>query len=890
MFIHFYLHFSTRFGQDIFVSGNNSILGNDNTACAIPLQYVNNNLWHGTIELDPKQLFTPLRYKYFIRYQGKIEWIDAEKEREVNIPKISTQNLILIDTWNSEAETGNIFFTRAFQNVLVKSPKSVKKSTENKTNYTHEFKIKVPLLKENEKPCILGSGKVLNNWKADMPLLLAQNGSWWSGKIDFSGEDFPIAYKYGIYDSKNKQLLELEGGDNRQLPLAVDDSTLILHDGLIRISHAKWKGAGVAIPVFSLRSKKSWGTGEFPDIKLLVDWAKQTGIQLVQLLPVNDTTLTYTQKDSYPYAAISAFALHPLYLNIDRVARKEDRAVVQSALKLKKALNDLADMDYEQAMAVKMQVIRQLFHAQKNQFKNDEKYAAFFIQNKHWLVPYAVFSYLKNKYGTADFTKWKTHAVYDETAVNRLARSAGKHYDAIVLHYFIQYHLHLQLADAVNYAHKKGIVIKGDIPIGIHKNSVDVWMNPDLYNVSEQAGAPPDAFAVKGQNWGFPTYRWQKMQENNFDWWQMRLKNMSHYFDAFRIDHILGFFRIWSIPNTQVEGVMGRFVPAIPMTVNDFLQKNISFNRQRYTQPFITSDILNNLFRNKLEEVKNIFFNGDEFKKEFNTQQKIESYFAGTTTFDHEIKQKLFDLVSNIILLEEENSNGQSFHFRINMEQTSSFQYLPINDQQKLKKLYTDYFYHRQEDVWRKEAMTKLAFIKSHTDMLVCGENLGMVPHSVPEVMQQLGILSLEIQRMPKDPYIHYSHPANAPYLSVVSPSTHDMSTIREWWEENKTATQYFYNNLLECQGEAPAQCQQWISKTILLQHLYSPAMWSIFQLQDILGMSDFRRENPQEERINIPADPDHYWKYRMHIQLEDLIKATDFNTELHNCIKASGR
>jgi 4-alpha-glucanotransferase len=175
--------------------------------------------------------------------------------------------------------------------------------------------------------------------------------------------------------------------------------------------------------------------------------------------------------------------------------------------------------------------------------------------------------------------------------------------------------------------------------------------------------------------------------------------------------------------------------------------------------------------------------------------------------------------------------------------------------------------------------------------MLVCGEDLGMVPTCVPEVMRQLGVLSLEIQRMPKDSQSEFFHPSNAPYLSVVTPSTHDMSTIRGWWEEDASKTQRFYSNILGRRGIAPLHCTADINKEIIIQHLHSPAMWCIFQLQDIMGMDGTnRRKDPAEERINIPADPKHFWKYRMHMGLDDLINKTEFNKELRTYVTSSGR
>ncbi|MGZ5136105.1 MAG: 4-alpha-glucanotransferase, partial [Flavitalea sp.] len=236
-------------------------------------------------------------------------------------------------------------------------------------------------------------------------------------------------------------------------------------------------------------------------------------------------------------------------------------------------------------------------------------------------------------------------------------------------------------------------------------------------------------------------------------------------------------------------------------------------------------------------------------------------------------------------------SNGHQFHFRISMEKSVSFRHLDSITQGQLKDLYINYFYRRQDNFWKNEGLKKLSPLKRATNMLVCGEDLGMVPHCVPEVMKELGILSLEIQRMPKDSNTTFFQPSRAPYLSVVTSSTHDMNTIRGWWEEDRNTIQKFYNTILEQPGEAPESCEPWINTAIINQHLSSPAMWSIFQLQDLLGMSrELRRENPHEERINIPANVRHYWKYRMHIPLENLLKEKHFNEELRKQVEASGR
>jgi len=899
MTIRFTLRFSTHPGQTLYISGDIEKLGENEHSKALPMTWLNDQFWQASIELDTdKETLPPsFHYCYILRENNEEQVIEWGDDRILDLSRITAEEVECIDTWNHAGEFQNAFYTTPFRNVLISSPKNTAKPKPFRGN-THVFMVKAPLLKKHEVLCIIGNVKALGGWESEAAIQLGKEGDWWTASVNLSGEKSPISYKYGFYDPKQKRFIEYEGGDNRVFyPNHTRKKFTIIRDGFAQLPNSTWKGAGVAIPVFSLRSEKGFGVGEFTDIKLLVDWAKLTGLKLVQILPVNDTISTHSWADSYPYSAISAFALHPLYLNLEKVAGKEYTGSVKSLKKKQKALNDLPAMDYEEVMKLKLNVINDLFQLQKDKVFATDEYNTFFAENKDWLVPYAVYSYLRDKYNSPDYRKWKTHSVYNEEQIEKLASPSNKHYDKIAVQYFTQFHLHLQLQEAHDYAGRNGVIVKGDIPIGINRNSADAWMSPELYYMDQQAGAPPDDFAVKGQNWGFPTYNWNKMQEDGFSWWKRRFEQMSRYFDTFRIDHILGFFRIWSIPENAVEGIMGHFVPSIPLHINEFHQRNIWFDKQRYCEPYITDSILWEMFgpnEKKLKPFLTEFLPGKyALKEHFNTQQKIEHHFLQLEISEENdrIKHGLFDLISNVVLFEDKKSQGSAFHFRFNTQSTFSFRYLDSNTQHQLSELYNEYFFRRQDEYWRKEAMQKLPALKRASDMLICGEDLGLVPACVPDVMKQLGILSLEIQRMPKDPKKEFFHPGEAPYLSVVTPSTHDMSTLRGWWEEERSKTQRFFNNELAQYGEAPYYCEAWISRAILIQHLFSPAMWSIFQLQDIMGMDEhLRRENPQDERINVPANPKHYWKYRMHITLEKLIREKHFNTELKQLVSAGGR
>ena len=568
-----------------------------------------------------------------------------------------------------------------------------------------------------------------------------------------------------------------------------------------------WKGAGTAIPVFALRSEDDFGVGEFLDLKKMVDWAVLTGQTFLQLLPVNDTTMFGTLDDSYPYNANSTFALHPQFINLPAAGVPVDKEY----LKLQKQLNSFVkdgrpETDYVSVNREKRRLLRKAFDANWKSLSRTKAYRNFLAANREWLIPYSRFCALRDEFGTPDFSQWGEFAVYDEA---RLGRWNKSHRSETDFNCFLQFHLDAQFRQVRDYAHSKGVVLKGDLPIGVSRTSADAWQFPKLFNMDSQAGAPPDAFSADGQNWGFPTYNWEEMAKDGYAWWKARLRKMSEYFDAFRIDHILGFFRIWQIPVPEKSGLAGYFSPALPYSADELRSWGYGNRMDRF--------------------------------------------------------------------IEDPHRPGW-YHPRI--------------DAKDLGDLYIDFFYRRHNEFWKHNAMDKLSALLGSTNMLACGEDLGMIPACVPEVMQRLNILSLEIQRMPKDPAQTFTDPAHYPYSCVCTTSTHDMSPIRAWWEEDRSLSQRFYNEALGCGGAAPYFCEPWVCRRIVEQHLWSPAMLVILPLQDWLSISPELRYkgNPADERINVPAIPRYHWDYRMHLSLEELLAAKDFNTDVATLVKSSGR
>jgi len=936
----FKLRYYTSQGQSLWLVGNHEMLGNGQVEKAIPLQYLNGEFWQATIPLAKEAVpDVEIAYNYILREAGGLIIQDWGNGRVINPAAFAQEEVLIIDAWNHEGFFENVFYTEPFQRVLLKDNHAEVRVPAPRVA-THTFKVKAPLLARGQTLCLLGDAAALGNWNAVEPLLLnrAAGEDFLNVQVDLSHQSFPITYKYGAYDVEKKAFVRYEDGNNRILrDTIVPNKFTVVNDGFAVLPANTWKGAGVAIPVFSLRSENSFGVGEFEDLKLLADWGRQVGLKLIQILPVNDTTATHTWVDSYPYAAISAFALHPIYLNLAGVANAKNKKLLAGLEPERRRLNALNTVDYEAVMRAKLGFLKQIFPSQKAATFRSKDYKTFFADNEHWLVPYAAFCFLRDQFGTADFNQWPEHKNFDGEKIAALVAAgilpavepgfqpggngvdnleaaeksslgpggkmppstagrmpAATVSDEIAFHFFVQFHLHRQLKEAAAHAHANGMIMKGDIAIGVYRHGADVWRQPELFHTDVQAGAPPDAFAAKGQNWGFPTYNWPRMEADGFAWWKQRFAQMSNYFDAFRIDHILGFFRIWSSPAHAVEGILGHFVPAIPVGAGEFAARGISFDRDRFTKPFITDAVLREIFGDESGTVRRKFLKADAsglyaLKLEFATQKQVDTHFAALEPNGRNAKLKtgLFDLISNVILLEVD----RKYHFRFAMEQTTSFKYLPQETQPKLRELYVDYFFRRQDDFWMREAMQKLPGLKRVTNMLICGEDLGLVPACVPVLMKQLGLLSLEIQRMPKDAHGEFSRPADAPYLSVVAPSTHDMSTIRGWWEEDHPLIQKFFNAELGQPGEAPRECEPCIVQTIVRQHLASAAMWSIFQLQDLLGMDgQLRRTDAQVERINQPDNPKHYWRYRMHLTLEQLQREETFNLQVAQLLRENGR
>lgn len=890
MTVQFNIKYKAMFGEQIVVN-----IQTEEGELKLPLETTDGERWacDWCVE-SPEKSYT---YYYGVEREGravKTEWLMIKHQLDVNAKKAAVYTLY--DHWKAMPEDAYLYSSAFTDCINHQAPQEMKPETGSKIV---RLIVRAPQLHDGERLGVLGADKALGAWDVQKILPMTQHTyNEWVADIDAAHlEGSHLEFKFVAFRNAKNELL-WETSMNRTVDLPEMKAGELVSYELDQAFFALYnrKLAGTLVPVFSLRTRKSAGIGDFGDLKAMIDFVASTGQKVLQLLPINDTTITHTWTDSYPYSCISVFAIHPQYANLHALPELKDAKARAEAEKTRAELNALDKIDYEKVNDFKINYLRQIFNQEGEKMMKTAEYKAFFQDTKQWLVPYAQYSYLRDKNGTADFNQWPDHQVWDEAERKALADPKTAAYKNVAFFYFVQFVLDRQMQEAHEYAKAKGVILKGDIPIGVNRNGCDVWTEPKYFNLNGQAGAPPDDFSVNGQNWGFPTYNWFEMLKDGCQWWNRRFQNMARYFDAYRIDHVLGFFRIWEIPVHSVHGLLGQFAPALAMSREEIESYGLHFQDDRFTRPFITDWVLDRVFHERAGEVKEKYLDrlDDEryqMKPEVDTQRKVEALFADVTD-EKELwlRDGLYALISDVLFVRDHTNPGV-FHPRISAQLDFIYESLYDNDKAAFNRLYNDYFYRRNNQFWYQEAMKKLPKLVQATRMLVCAEDLGMVPDCVPWVMDELKILSLELQSMPKDPSVKFGHLSRNPYRSVCTISSHDMPTLRMWWDENVQRTQEYYNTMLYRQGPAPHPLPGWLASDIISRHLTSPSMLCILSIQDWLATDEaLRLPDADAERINIPANPKHYWRYRMHLNIEDLAADKRFVQNITEMISQSGR
>lgn len=895
MNITFNLEYLTSYGEEIFLN----IKKNDAaTVERLAMTTADGTHWTLSREMPLKSGHT-LNYYYSVARSGadiRHEWLVAPHKLEIITGAKSRYTLY--DRWIDNPEDSYLYSSAFTDCVMAHTCAASSKSTAAKVL---RLKVRAPQLRGCERLAIIGDDEFLGGWEALKALPMTEHAPGeWVATIDAEKLARPvIEFKFVVLNEEADVTPMWEDGANRSIVLPdMQKGDVVVYE-LYNASFQiyPWRGAGTVVPVFALRSEGSYGVGDFGDLVKMIDWVSSTNQRILQVLPINDTGITHTWTDSYPYNSISIYALHPQYTDLRQLPQLKDATRRDYYERLRQELNALPQIDYERVNNAKTEYLRELFAQEWGRVARRAAFKQFFAANREWLVPYAAFCHYRDLYGTATFSRWPDHKQLSADERWQMEDPDTAIYKEVAFWYYVQYNLDTQMRAAHDHARATRVILKGDIPIGISRDGVEAWVEPGYFNLDGQAGAPPDAFSTNGQNWGFPTYNWQAMLADGCRWWVRRFTKMAEYFDAYRIDHVLGFFRIWEIPIHAVHGLLGQFSPSQGMSREEIESYGLWFQEELFTQPFITEWVLDRVFGNLKDEVASTYLDpaGDSYryrmKPQYSTQRKVEEAFRGKTSEkDILLRDGLYALISDVLFVPD-RTNPNLFHPRIAVQTDFIYESLYDSDKRAFNSLYNEYFYRRNNRFWYDEAMKKLPRLVEATRMLVCAEDLGMVPDCVPWVMDNLRILSLEIQSMPKDDKVRFGHLSQNPYRSVCTISTHDMPTLRQWWDEDGERTQDYYASRLYRTDGAPHPLPGWLAKDIVARHLACPSMLCLLSLQDWLAIDErLRLPDADAERINIPANPRHYWRYRMHITIEQLAAATDFNNEVRELVGHSGR
>ena len=667
------------------------------------------------------------------------------------------------------------------------------------------------------------------------------------------------------------------------------------------------KKTGVVVPLGALYTQKNAAIGEYPDLKAFADFCKASDISIIQLLPVNDTG---TQ--SSPYSGLSAFALHPIYIRLSDIPGFDE--LLKSDAKIQTAYKDFSEKyvyapryDYDGILNSKISILKLIYETTESgkTGKADDEISKFIKMNP-WVKTYAVYKNLKWNYMQASWKSWHEidqHKTDDEIMALWNTMAFKKEH---LFYVWLQMIAAAQFSEAVDYLHSLGLLLKGDMPILMNEDSCDAWAFPQFFNQNLRAGSPADGENPNGQNWGFPTYNWKNLKTDEYSWWKGRLKSAEKYYDAYRLDHILGFFRIWAIPEADCNALTGHTEPYASIKREELYELGFDDDRIRWlSQPHIPTSLIEDITWNH-DAAHAILatlcekLDGEELWL-FKASVKGSAQIAGADFGElcagdavGRIKDALIKKWADRTLLEVSKNK-----FIPLWTYGSSTSWGTLNEQEKggLKETF-DALNAKNEKLWKKQADEIFTAITSAVKMTPWGEDLGVNIKCVPETMKAHNILGLRVVRWSREwseegqPYLPF---ADYEPLSVTTTSVHDSSTIRQWWEEEKDSVRAFVAANEGAFAEEDADATEIanrpfspeIAKLVMKASASSASVWFIPPLQDFLYMKkDYWLEQAAYERINVPGTVTAFnWTYRLPCTLEDLCN----DKELINEIKETG-
>jgi len=635
---------------------------------------------------------------------------------------------------------------------------------------------------------------------------------------------------------------------------------------------------GAAVPVGALRTKKGIGVGEFSDLADFAVLCKKMRVGLIQILPVNDTGF-----ESSPYSSLTAFGLHPLYLRIEEL--DEFAAAGDSVKKRIKKARDNFDKNtrfhHYQVLKEKLEICREIYEASKEQIVKNSALSSWIEQNS-WVKQYAVYRRLKEKNDQKSWKDWSEYSSVTAADIDKLWNDKSLREEHIFWAW-LQHALDTQFSKAAQAIKDAGLVLEGDLPILMNEDSCDVWAHPEIFIQELSAGAPPDMYSPDGQNWGFPIYNWEEQEKDNFSWWKKRLAVAGKYYQAYRIDHVLGFFRIWASSHRDYSSSIGRYVPYAPVTSGDLKKLGFDKGRIRWvSQAHIPTDELTEILKKSKGGSADVKAEADKicskalmrvneeelwiFKKKITGEKDIDA-LKFSTEISNYLKGKWKD---RVFLEYKKGKFFPVWYFR------NATAYKTFTEQEKsaLEELLAKR-QQRSERVWAQQGLKLLSVLVQSSTMLPCAEDLGAVPACVPKVLNKLKILGLRVTRWHREwdkggqPYVPFE---NYPQLSVCTPAVHDSSTVRQWWEQE--ADQGQFAGFIGVPS-LPKVYNPGTAKVILSKTAQARSRFRVFQIQDLLHLSNnWYSADPSDERVNVPGTANDFnWTYRLPATISEIAK-----------------
>lgn len=647
----------------------------------------------------------------------------------------------------------------------------------------------------------------------------------------------------------------------------------------MKFPHVDHKLTGILVPVSALRSRAGAGVGEFADLPLLADWCADIGAQVIQILPVNDTG-----SQSSPYSALSAFALHPIYLRLQDIPEVERAGLTGEVDELRNRYASEPRLRYGEVLSAKLRVLDAAFGHCRADIAADGELDRW-IERNPWIRPYALFCALKRKNNGRAWTDW---AEMQQPTLDEI--DAGWEADgregSCRYHAWVQFRLEQQLCSAAAELDRRGILLKGDLPILMNEDSADAWAHRDIFNPALRAGAPPDMFSALGQNWDFPIYNWDNLAQNDYDWWKRRLLQADKFYHAFRIDHVLGFFRIWAIPHEHFSGTLGHFFPSQLLSRQSLRRAGFDEGRIRWlAEPHLGGDELREQLGDHAHSVIERLLRQIEDQDLYRFAPHVSGERdIASADLPEEVRRQLLHWYRDRALLQVEADRfAPAWLFR------DCSRYIGLTSEEKARfEQLVKHANSASELGWEEQGRRLLAFMNHTTGMLACAEDLGVIPKCVPSTLEDLGILGLRLPRWERPDGVTFRPIDRFPEPTVCAPSVHDTTTLRQWWEDEvPDSDRPAVLKGLRIRRALPPVYDSATAWRFIEAMLKTSSRICVFQIQDLFAVDElFRLPAAADERVNVPGTfNDINWTYRIPEPLEQLAGRSATSARLRELI-----